>query len=199
MPFDPLLEGQTPIDDISGLLDKSVTTTAQLNAAEAENIRKAVLRYLAAKPTTHQAPFDLTWSKQLHTQMFGDVWAWAGSCRATELNMGVPPHAIETDLRNLFEDLRSWSDSAMPILEQAVRLHHRAVVIHPFINGNGRWSRMLSNIWLKQHDAPLVLWPETTIGAASTIRSQYIQSLTAADDGNMTPLIKLHQDHQEKE
>lgn len=199
MSFDPPLHGQTPIDDISGLLDRSITTTSELNDAEAENIRKAVLRYLAAKPTTKQAPFDMSWSKQLHAQMLGDVWAWAGRVRTTELNMGTAPHAIETDLHNLLEDLHVWHETDMPILEQAVRLHHRAVVIHPFINGNGRWSRMLANIWLKQHDAPVVLWPETTIGTESTIRSQYIQALQAADQGDMSPLIKLHEQHQDQD
>lgn len=199
MPFDPPLHGQTPIDDISGLLDRSITTTSELNAAEAENIRKAVLRYLAAKPTTKQAPFDLTWSKQLHAQMLGDVWAWAGRVRTTELNMGSTPHAIETELHNLLEDLHVWHDTDMPVLEQAVRLHHRAVVIHPFINGNGRWSRMLANIWLKQHDEPVILWPETTIGTESTIRSEYIQSLQAADQGDLSPLIELHRQHQDQD
>lgn len=199
MPFDPPLHGQTPIDDISGLLDRSITTTSELNAAEAENIRKAVLRYLAAKPTIKQAPFDLSWAKQLHAQMLGDVWAWAGRVRTTELNMGTAPHAIEPDLHNLLEDLHAWHHSDMPILEQAVRLHHRAVVIHPFINGNGRWSRMLANIWLKQHDEPVVLWPETTIGTESTIRSQYIQSLQAADQGDMSLLIELHAQHQDQD
>lgn len=199
MSFDPPLQGQTPIDDISGLIDKSITTTSELNAAEAENIRKAVLRYLAARPTTRQAPFDLSWSKQLHAQMFADVWAWAGSVRTTELNMGASPHAIEIELHNLLEDLHVWHDTEMPILEQAVRLHHRAVVIHPFINGNGRWSRMLANIWLKQHDAPVILWPETTIGTESTIRAQYIQALQAADQGDLSPLIKLHEQHQDQD
>ena len=39
--------------------------------------------------------------------------------------------------------------------EQAVLLHHRAVQIHPFENGNGRWSRLLANIWLKKHAHPI--------------------------------------------
>ena len=199
MSFDPPLQGQTPIEDISGLIDRSITTTSELNAAEAENIRKAVVRYLAAKPTTRQAPFDLGWSKQLHAQMLGDVWGWAGSVRTTELNMGASPHTIEIDLHNLLEDLHVWNNTNMPVLEQAVRLHHRAVVIHPFINGNGRWSRMLANIWLKQHDAPVILWPETTIGTESTIRAQYIQALQAADRSDLSPLIKLHEQHQDQD
>jgi hypothetical protein len=55
MEFDEPIPGQTPIDDISGLRDRSITTQAELNAAEAENIRKAVLKYLIAKPTKRSA------------------------------------------------------------------------------------------------------------------------------------------------
>jgi len=197
MSFDTPFDGQTPIDDISGLIDKSITNTAELNAAEAENIRKAVLFYLAAKPSVKQAPFDLNWSKQLHAQMFGDVWDWAGSFRTSELNMGVKLHAIETDLYNLLEDLHVWNETCMPVLEQAVRLHHRAVVIHPFINGNGRWSRMLANIWLKLRAEKVVIWPESTIGIQSTIRSAYLDALRVADEGDFRPLVELHQQYQE--
>ena len=81
----------------------------------------------------------------------------------------------------------------MPLAEQAARLHHRAVSIHPFLNGNGRWSRLLSNIWLAQHDEPVVLWPETTIGAVSIIREEYLSAIRTADDGDYAPLLEMQQ------
>ena len=56
----------------------------------------------------------------------------------------------------------------------AVHLHHRAVQIHPFLNGNGRWARLLANILLKLHKAPLTEWPEEAIGATSVIREEYL-------------------------
>lgn len=67
------LPGETPID-VSGLKRKGIRTRAELNQAEAENIRKAVVKYLAAKPSRRSAPFTLSWSRRLHKQMFGDVW-----------------------------------------------------------------------------------------------------------------------------
>jgi Fic family protein len=81
------------------------------------------------------------------------------------------------------------------ILEQAVLIHHRAVQIHPFRNGNGRWSRMLSNIWLRIHGSPIVEWP-ADIGGESPIRSEYLACLRAADDRNLKPLLELHARHQ---
>jgi Fic family protein len=77
--------------------------------------------------------------------------------------------------------------------EQAATLHYRGVLIHPFENGNGRWARLLANIWLKQHDQPVTLWPEEGItGGTSPIRTEYIQALKLADQCNMRSLIDLH-------
>jgi Fic family protein len=80
----------------------------------------------------------------------------------------------------------------MPLHEQAARLHHRAVAIHPFANGNGRWSRMLANIWLRRNGARWTEWPEATIGASSVIRGRYLDALRAADAGDLGPLTAMH-------
>ena len=73
------IPGETPLDDLSGLRVQGITTKAALNAVEAENIRKATVKYLAAKPTRRIAPFDVAWMLRLHEEMFGDVWKWAGT------------------------------------------------------------------------------------------------------------------------
>ncbi len=50
--------GETPID-VSGLKRKGIHTRAELNRAEAENIRKAVVKYLAAKPSPRSTIYSL--------------------------------------------------------------------------------------------------------------------------------------------
>ncbi len=75
--------------------------------------------------------------------------------------------------------------------EIAARLHHRAVQIHPFKNGNGRWSRMLSNIYLKQKGLQPTAWNENLLAKENPHRDDYIQALKAADQGDYAPLIKL--------
>lgn len=189
---EPPIPGQTPLDDLSGLRIKTIRTTADLNVAEAENIRKATLRYLVQTPSERAAPFTVMWLRKLHAEMFADVWTWAGTLRTHETNIGSRPHLIETDLHNLLDDLRAWKTSGMALVEQAARLHHGAVRVHPFPNGNGRWSRTLANIWLKQHGSPPTEWPESTIGTASTIRAEYLIAVKAADRGDMAPLVALH-------
>lgn len=192
MAFEEPIPGQTPIGDVSGLRDRSITTQAALNAAEAENIRGVVLKYLIGRPTGRSAPFDVAWLRRLHVEMFGEVWDWAGSFRRGELNIGSPPHRIGVELQALVDDLRCWAGSAMPMLEQSVRLHHGAVRIHPFLNGNGRWSRMVGNIWLRLHGHAIVVWPEAVIGSASEVRGAYLDAVRAADAHDFAPLVELH-------
>ena len=190
--FGPFVPGETPIDDVSGLKIPAITTRAELSRHEAENINRAVLKYLASRPTRRKAPFDFSWCLQLHREMFGDVWSWAGEVRSIPLNIGVPVHRIASDMQQLLNDLHSWPNFQMDVVEQSARLHHRAVQIHPFSNGNGRWSRMLANIWLKQQRSAIVVWPEETIGAVSTIRDDYLIAIRAADDLDWQPLIDMH-------
>jgi len=188
--WDPV-PGETPIDDLSGLKIDGITTRTQLSKAEAENILNAIQRYLAAPPSKRAAPFDLAWVKKLHTEMFGDVWTWAGKSRTTETNIGVAAYAIDTELASLLGDLDAWAESGMPLIEQAALLHHRSVFIHPFLNGNGRWARMLSDIWLYQNGHPPIAWP-AEIDGTSPIRKRYLEALKSADGHDLGLLIEMY-------
>lgn len=65
-------------------------------------------------------------------------------------------------------------------LEIAAILHHRFVEIHPFIDGNGRVSRLLTNLFLIARGyPPVVLKIED--------RKKYYRFLRAADAGNPGP------------
>jgi Fic-DOC domain mobile mystery protein B len=184
--------GQTPLDDLSGLRDRSIRTMAELNAAEARNIRRAIVKYLVSRPNRRTAPFTLPWVIQLHGTMFGEVWTWAGTLRKRESNIGVRPLEIEVRLTQLLDDVAAWDESGMAADEQAARLHHVAVMIHPFPNGNGRWSRLLANIWLRRRGEAIVEWPEETIGSTSVIRAEYLAAVRSADRGEYEPLVELH-------
>lgn len=188
-------DGETPLTDFDGLRRRHIRTRAQLAVAEAENIRRAVLRYLLATPSRKVATFDFGWMLRLHREMFGDVWSWAGQIRDKPLSLGSDPAHIGEHLAQLCDDIRGREQYMPNVLERAVLIHHRAVQIHPFRNGNGRWSRMLSNIWLRVHDCPIVEWPATVV-AESPIRSEYLACLRAADAGDMKPLVALHARHQ---
>jgi Fic-DOC domain mobile mystery protein B len=198
MPFFEPIPGETPIDDISGLKIRGITTRAELNEFEARNIAKVALKYLAARPSARSAKFDFDWCLQLHKEMFGDVWDWAGKLRTEDLSIGVKFYLIQEQLAALLQDLASWTGFGMDLVEQSARLHHRAVLIHPFQNGNGRWARMLANIWLKRERAPIIAWPEHLIENVSAIRERYIAAIKLADQSDYDLVITMHREFQEQ-
>jgi Fic-DOC domain mobile mystery protein B len=180
--------------DLSGLkLDKNKTySTNEIHFLEAQNILKASLDYLGGTPNKKSASFDASFFLKLHKEMFGDVWDWAGKIRMVELNFGVKAYLVSTELKNLADDLDFWqSNKSFDAIEIAARLHHRAVVIHPFLNGNGRWSRMLANIYLKQNGLSPTKWNENLLAKENVHRGDYIQALKQADNGNYEVLIKM--------
>ena len=189
----PVIPGETPIDDLSGLKIKGITTRRELNVFEAQNVNKAAQKYLLGQLTRRSARFDVTWCLKLHKEMFGKVWQWAGQPRTQNLNIGLPWQHVGQQLHALLEDMKVWQFDA---IEQSALLHHRATQIHPFLNGNGRWSRMLANIWLRLGKQAIVSWPETTLGETSTIRDAYLNALRLADTGDCAALIQLHRRHQ---
>ncbi len=194
MKYKTKIKDATYSDDISGLLlDTSRQYTLQeIYIYEAKNITKATLKYLSAKPDKKLAPFDYEWLLQLHYEMFGDVWQWAGKLRKVELSIGIKAYMIPIELKKLVDDLRYWQEhKTFGIIEIASRIHHRAVQIHPFKNGNGRWARMLANIYLKQNGLAPTKWNENLLSKENPHRDKYILALKKADNGDYSKLVKM--------
>ncbi|PZP56802.1 MAG: mobile mystery protein B [Micavibrio aeruginosavorus] len=178
--------GETPLDDLSGLKLKIPNVTRrQLDEAEAANIRKAISRYSGSHKVIR---FDTGFFNKLHKQMFGDVWKWAGEYRTTATNIGSPPVHILQDLIILQKNLEVRPHD----LETGVWLHHRAVQIHPYQGGNGRWSRFLSDLWLQRHIKQTINWP-VGMEQESPVREIYLTALREADRLNYKPLVELHE------
>lgn len=188
------IEGATYVDDISGLkLDSSKQYTMQeIYLYEAKNITKATLKYLSIAPSKKVASFDYEWFLALHKEMFAEVWDWAGKLRKVELSIGIKAYLVGMEIKKLVDDLEYWEQyQTFDTVEIAARVHHRAVQIYPFLNGNGRWSRMLSNIYLKQHGLEPTKWNENLLSKENPHRDEYIQALKKADLGDYSSLIKM--------
>ena len=191
------IDDATPLDDISGLILPSdrVYTLKEIYVAEANNIALATLKYLSAPPSRKLAPFTYDWLSKLHEEMFGDVWDWAGKFRQIELSIGIKAYIVPTALKELANDISYWDvNKTYDIYETAARIHHRAVQVHPYQNGNGRWSRMLANIYLRQNGSMPVKWQEDMLSKENLQRDVYIKALKDADSGDYSSLIAMHRD-----
>ena len=184
----------TYIDDISGLrLDTSTQYTMdEIYLYEAKNITQATLKYLSLVPDKKLAPFSFQWLLILHKDMFGDVWEWAGKLRQVALSIGVKAYLVSTEIKKLVDDLEFWEENkSFDVIEIASRIHHRTVQIHPFLNGNGRWARMLANIYLKQNGLQPTKWNENLLSKENLHRDDYIKALKKADTGDYSNLIEM--------
>ncbi|MUZ74904.1 mobile mystery protein B [Agrobacterium vitis] len=186
-------DGATPLDpdEIAGLKFKHVTTRGQLDELEQANITQG-LRWLDRRKRRKDDILDDAFLRKLHTQLFGDVWSWAGEYRRTEKNIGIDPVQISVQLCNLLGDARYWSEHAtFAPLEAGARFHHRLVQIHPFPNGNGRHARIATDAMLQdyfKHDP--IRWTDGfDLQTDNARRADYIAALRAADKGDFQPLL----------
>jgi Fic family protein/transposase-like protein len=109
----------------------------------------------------------------------------AGKYRSLQVRIGgsshVPPDAWEVPMQ--MEQLLEWyrkHEHIHPVL-LAAEMHARLVAIHPFIDGNGRTSRLLMNLILLQHGYVIA-----NIKGDTPDRLLYYQSLEhSRKDGDM--------------
>jgi Fic-DOC domain mobile mystery protein B len=187
----PSPKGTTPLDDISGLKIHHIITINELYNAEFKNITKAT-KMLLFKSFTSEKLFTPKILFSIHKQMFSDVWTWAGKKRISNKNIGIDTALIDVKLRQHLDDILYLEKVKTPPIELSAIAHHRLVQIHPFENGNGRWARLVVNLYLKNAIKGYLKWPETDFFIDSSFRDSYLQSLKQADIGKYDELINIH-------
>jgi Fic-DOC domain mobile mystery protein B len=189
---DPLFErdddANTPLEaeERERLIPSYITTRAELNEAELANIADAV-RWLGSRK---RDILDRDFLNTLHKRMFGDVWKWAGRYRTTPRNIGIDAYRIAVELHQVIDDAKYWVEhSTFPPDEIAVRFSHRVVAIHPYPNGNGRFSRLIADLLAIQLGQPRFTWGRFNLVDPSETRKEYIAALKSADAGDYDHLI----------
>ena len=184
-------DGQTPLDEDEkeGLLIPTITTRGELNEFEHLGVEKAN-EWLLAKKISITKILTEEFVRDLHKRMFDDIWKWAGEFRKTNKNIGVDKTLIPIELKKLLDDCKYWIDSKVfPEAEIAVRFSHRIVYIHPFANGNGRHSRLMSDVLInKGFGKPYFTWGSVNLTKQGESRKKYLEALRAADQNDYTLL-----------
>lgn len=105
--------------------------------------------------------------------------------------IGVAPEQIRVALVTLLEDVKAQIQyKSWHISEIAARFHHRLVAIHPFPNGNGRFSRTMADLLLIHSEEKPFEWG-AGLEKEGEARKKYIAALQAADRNNYRPLFDL--------
>ena len=116
--------------------------------------------------------------RDLHSRMFGRIWNWAGHWRRIELNIGVSPEQVAIELRNSLGTIRyRWQHTDdWDARQLGIAVHAEVVRIHPFIDGNGRTSRLLADLAYAAVQNPTELQYDWDI-----VKSRYIELLRTYD------------------
>ncbi len=182
-------DAATPLtaEEMRDLIPAHIAYRSELNEAEQENIARA--QDWALGPRRRDLLSE-KFVKDLHRQMLGDVWRWAGKFRASERNLGIDYWLIPTELRKLLDDAKAWIEfTTYPPDEIAVRFHHRLVLIHPFPNGNGRHARLMADLLVMRFGGERFSWGRESLRDPGAARQRYVAALRAADNHDIAPLL----------
>lgn len=127
--------------------------------------------------------------RELHRRLYGDLWEWGGRFRLVQTNIGIAPEQIAVQLRSEMDNLRyRWEEVHDLDPKMLGLLVHVAVVqIHPFVDGNGRATRLLADVVLAAAARGDVVRFDWDID-----RGAYIDALVHYDNGrDIGPLAEL--------
>ena len=188
------LPGQTPLDpdEKEGLKPKHISTQGELNAWEQLNITKGVQW---AQRQLKKDILDDLFLRELHKRMLGNTWTWAGTYRKSDKNIGCDWRQVAVRVRNLLEDTKYQMEHAVAEPDElAIRFHHRLVLIHPFPNGNGRHSRLITDLLLLKMGLKPFSWGSgdyASLVSQNDLRAAYLTALRTADQGQIAPLLEF--------
>jgi len=126
---------------------------------------------------------------EMHKRVIGNVDpVEAGLFRRTQVYVGdhvpPPPSVVYTMVTKFVDWLNSIPAMSLHPVKLAALAHYKLVHIHPFVDGNGRTSRLLMNLVLMQAGFPPVI-----IRRAD--RDIYYNHLVTANEGDIRPFIRF--------
>ena len=163
--------------------------------AEANNLSHA-LDFLEELARENERPITEHDIRQIHALILAGIDDEnAGVYRTRDVRISgseyepMPPESIPAEMKALGEWLSEVSvpDTAFATSEAILRAsaaHTWLVYIHPFIDGNGRVSRLLMNLLLMRYGYPIAIITKED-------RLRYYDALEESQSSNLSPFVSL--------
>ena len=142
----------------AGCLDQE-----ELHRREDEGVARAMefVSHLLDRP--EPAPLTVALVQQVHRELLGEIYPFAGAWRTVALHKGegptkwpMPPGGIEPLMEIFDRDVLNKSpviaDDDTAVVAFAAEVMGEFIAIHPFREGNGRTAFILGNLILMQND-----------------------------------------------
>ena len=150
----------------------------------------AIERY----PVNHR--FSANDIKQMHKQWLGEIYPWAGEYRQVNISKGNFTFAMAAQVPRLMAEFeRDVLAKFTPcnfkneedVIEALAITHCELVLIHPFREGNGRASRLLTTIMALQAGLPILNFS----GIAGKAKQTYFAAVQAGLSRDYEPMKKI--------
>lgn len=171
-----------------------ITSPTEMDAAEANALIDAVDRLVRSYDEEHR--FTANDICEFHRVWLGGIYAWAGEYRQVNVSKGnfmfaaagrIPALMAEFERDALARCTPCKFETTEEIVGALAETHVELVLIHPFREGNGRISRVLSTLMALQAGLPLLDFG--TI--AGEKKENYFAAVRAGLDRNYRPMEKI--------
>ena len=188
------IEGNTlTLQETALVVEKGLTIGGKTMQEHLEAINHTFAIDYVKELVTDKTPFTETTLLNIHKLILQGVDnPNAGTYRKLQVLISgakhIPPqpYLVPKQMESLFIWYNQHKATLHPVILSA-ELHERLVTIHPFIDGNGRTSRLLMNLILLQHGYPIAI-----LKGDAASRLQYYAALeTAQTDNNNQPFLLL--------
>ena len=166
----------------------------QMDALEAVRLEAAT--DWAIRHVTADQRFTAADICRWHKQWLGELYPWAGDYRQVNISKGSFVFAMAAQVPRLMREferdvLARYTPCAfgnpIEVLEALAITHCELVLIHPFREGNGRVSRLLSTLMALQAGLPLLNFS----GIKGRQRAAYIAAVRAGMGRNYAPMVEI--------
>lgn len=141
----------------AGCLDRE-----EINRREDEGVARAMEFITNLLDRPDPTPFSVKLIQQVHRELMGDIYPFAGQWRTVELHKGDGPTkwplpqtglgpVIDELDRNVFSRSPVISENDQEVFAYTSEVMNEIIAIHPFREGNGRTAFIIGNLILMQN------------------------------------------------
>ena len=174
-----------------------IVSKQQMDDAEAKALQQVMDELIRKYDETHT--FTAEDLCECHRMWLGNIYEWAGQYRLVNVSKDNFPFASAAQIPSLMEQFEravlghytpcNFTERA-DIIHALAETHVELVLIHPFRDGNGRLSRVLSTLMALQGGLPLLDFRAIVGGK----KKDYFLAIQAGLDKNYIPMQKLFAD-----
>jgi cell filamentation protein len=167
--WDWITTGDGTLLNYAGCLDRE-----EIDRREDEGVARAMEFVASLLDRPEPAPLTVNLVRQIHRELMGEIYPFAGEWRTVDLHKGdgptrwpLPPCGIQPLMDLLERDLLSrsplLSDDDAAVFAYVAEVMCEILAVHPFREGNGRTAFIVGNLLLMQNDlVPLDVYDRRT-------------------------------------